>query len=174
MSVTAPACTSPAALFDDAVVDGGVADGVMLAGAAVATGAIALFETGTLVAVVDAVGAAVATGITLAVATGTSTTVSVGAGAGATDAGVLELTVVAFGPRVGTFGSWSVVEGVPPWPADGGPALRPRFEATGAPSSMTTTSELTATAPLIALIAAVSLRRRRERLGLTGACPPEG
>lgn len=95
--------------------------------------------------------------------------------AGTTGADEVALvTEVAEGPSVGKFGSPKACEAVPPWPADGSPTLRPRLDATGAPSSMTTTSAATATAPLMALIAAVSLRRRRARLGLTSPRPPLG
>jgi uncharacterized protein (TIGR03382 family) len=97
------------------------------------------------------------------------------AGGGPADADELVLsTDVADGPSVGKFGSAKATEAVPPWPAEGSPTLTPRLAAMGAPISRTTTSEATATAPLAALIAVVSLRRRRERLGLTAACPPRG
>jgi hypothetical protein len=146
-----------------------LADGMAVAGA----GEITWLDT----VPADAVGAAAAPdaddgagGIT----TGTSSTnVWVVVGAAATGADVFALTTdVADGPRVGKFGVAKACEAVPPWPADGSPILSPRLDATGAPSSMTATREPTATAPLIALIAAVSFRRRRERLGLTWACPP--
>jgi hypothetical protein len=101
-------------------------------------------------------------GVTLGVTTETAKAVvwvAAAAAAGAAGTGELVLTTeVADGPPVGKLGFVRACGVVAPWPADGSPMLRPRLEATGAPSSMTATKEPTATAPLSALIADVSLR----------------
>jgi hypothetical protein len=57
-------------------------------------------------------------------------------------------------------------------PLDADPTARPMFVATGASSSMTATTDAIATSPPVALMAAVHLRRRRVRLGLTKALRP--
>jgi hypothetical protein len=57
-------------------------------------------------------------------------------------------------------------------PLDADPTARPMFVATGASSSMTATTDAIATRPPVALMAAVHLRRRRDRLGLTEALRP--
>jgi hypothetical protein len=57
-------------------------------------------------------------------------------------------------------------------PLEADPTARPMFAATGASSSMTATTDAIATSPPVALMAAVHLRRRRDRLGLTEALRP--
>jgi uncharacterized protein (TIGR03382 family) len=144
-------------------------------GAAVASTLLDPLPTGGVV-VVD-VDVAVTPGAAVAafwVTAGLSKT-TVWAAVGAWTAVPIEVVLaseVAEGPRVGKLGSAKACEAVPPWPGEGSPVLRPRLDATGVPNSTTTTRAPTATAPLMVLIAAVSLRRRRERLGLTGPCPP--
>jgi hypothetical protein len=77
------------------------------------------------------------------------------------------------GPQVGTEELSRAWDATPPWPSEFDPTPRPRLFATGASISTTARIAARASAPLMALMPAVSLRRRRDRLGLIGPLRPK-
>lgn len=84
------------------------------------------------------------------------------------------VTEDSVGPQLGAVGLARACDTALPCPVDVTATPKPRLDATGPPNSITARREPTATTPLIALIAAVRLRRRRDRLGITTAYPPRG